>query len=405
MRATIFVAGLAWLASLPAEAAWSTRTVAGMETHVYVPAQGGERGLIIGLHGCTQSNEEIRDRGNWTAPADRYGFVVAVPMAPGGGVLAGCWDYYGANHTRANRHNGPLLQLVDALLGDAALNIEATRVYVAGLSSGASEAMVMGCLAPDIFAGVGINAGPTLGTASSEIARVATDLNSATALCRRLAGAQAAAFETQLASIILGNQDYVVAQGYGRLNAQVLASVYDSPTETAFDLGALPGVMPAGQGNLWSDARGPRVSLIVQNGMGHAFPAGSGMAGGAFVYARGVAWPEYLMRFFTDHHRRGTIAPRPDAGMIIDAGFLDTGFIDGAPAPAPDAATDLGVHHPATDSGVVVDSGATDLGAAAGEMSGGCQAVGWGDVAAAWLLLGVLWALSRPTGRGFGDRR
>jgi poly(3-hydroxybutyrate) depolymerase len=47
--------------------------------------------------------------------------------------------------------------------------------------------MVMGCLAPDVFAGIGINAGPTVGTTSGQIGSVAVSQAQGTATCRTFA--------------------------------------------------------------------------------------------------------------------------------------------------------------------------------------------------------------------------
>ena len=107
----------------------------------------------------------------------------------GGGVYFGCWDYYGNNHTRVANDAADLLGHVDALLDDPALGIDPEQVYIAGLSSGGGMAMVMGCLAPDVFAGVGIDAGPTVGTSSSQIGKVSTTQQAASSLCTSLAGA------------------------------------------------------------------------------------------------------------------------------------------------------------------------------------------------------------------------
>ncbi|MCA9541926.1 MAG: PHB depolymerase family esterase, partial [Myxococcales bacterium] len=148
-----------WLVHPAAASAqqWTARAVAGLNVQVYRPAAAGAvgqgRSLLIVLHGCAQSVDPLRDRGGLNIAAEHHGMVIAVPAVPNGGVVAGCWDYYGDQHTRQNRHNGPVLALVDALLGDAALGIDPDQVYVAGLSSGGGEAAVLACLAPDVFAG------------------------------------------------------------------------------------------------------------------------------------------------------------------------------------------------------------------------------------------------------------
>lgn len=312
---------LAALAAAPvAEGAWATRTLAGTTVHVFTPAN--PRGpLMVALHGCTQGPEPIRGAG-WDAPAEQHGAVVAVPAVPNGGVLAGCWDYYGAGHTRTNRHNGAVLEIVSTLIADGALAIDPDRVYVAGLSSGAGEAYVLGCLAPDVFAGVGINAGPAVGTEASEASFVRTNAAAAAAVCRRLAGANASAFDTQLASIIWGDGDFIVSRAYGPMNADALSMIYDAPTTADFDVSALPGYQPSGTGRTWSDATGPRISTIEVTGMGHAFPAGTGPGAEiSFVASKGPSWPSYLFDFFAANDRRSNATPPPrDGGVTMPPG-------------------------------------------------------------------------------------
>ena len=64
-----------------------------------------------------QTASVLQTGGNWAATAEKYGMVVALPDAPNGGVVLGCWDYYDANHSRTApaRHDDNLLGLVAAL--------------------------------------------------------------------------------------------------------------------------------------------------------------------------------------------------------------------------------------------------------------------------------------------------
>lgn len=293
----------------PTAGAWSSRTAGGMTTQLYVPTSAPElaagRALMINLHGCVQTATDLKGGGNWAATADERGMVVAVPAAPNGGVLLGCWDYYDTSHSRANpaRHDDNLLQLVDDLLGDASLGIDPNQVYLTGLSSGGGETMVMGCLAPDVFAGIGINAGPSVGTTSGQIGYVATSQAQATSTCRNFASTGSPGFSTQLTSVIYGSSDTTVATGYNTLNAQVMAGIYGASTQSSFSLASLPGSNTAGTGTLWSDAAGPRVSLIANSNVGHAWPAGGG-PGGSYISTSSVSYPAYVTDFFFDNNRR-----------------------------------------------------------------------------------------------------
>jgi poly(3-hydroxybutyrate) depolymerase len=324
---SIFVA---LVASLPLEVfaqGWETRTLGGTSVHVYVPStigtRGSGRGLVVGLHGCTQSNTLIRDAGNWEPAADRWGVVVALPIVPNGGVIAGCWDYYGENQGRMTRHAPALLTITESLVADPSLSIDRAQVYIAGFSSGGGQAAVMGCLAPDVYAGVGIAAGPAVGTEAFEASQVATDAATVKAVCERFAGGNAGAFATQVSSIIHGTNDFIVAPGYARVGFDALALVYGTTlgralVESSFDVTRLEGYQPMGQGAIFSDASGPRISLIVAQDMGHAFPAGSGPGPErSYVASEGVAWPSYLAAFFTENNRRVSGSPAPDSGIDL----------------------------------------------------------------------------------------
>ena len=286
-----------------------------MRVHLFLPAS--PRALLIALHGCTQSPDALRDRGNFEAPAELHDAMIALPEVPNGGVIAGCWDYYGSDHTPDNRHNSYLVALVDALIDDYAL--DPARVYLIGISSGAGESFVLGCLSPDRFAGIGFAAGPAVGTDVSQFSTVSTDRDTAASVCRTLAGPRSAGFDTQLTSVIQGENDFVVAPGYNRLNAEIMASIYGAATESMLDVSMLPGMSPSGTGAIWSDANGPRVSMIEVAGMGHAFPSGEGDGLETnFVAQKGVAWPSYVLTFFETNNRR---VDQPLPG--VDAGVRD----------------------------------------------------------------------------------
>lgn len=295
--------------SAQAAGTWSRESVAGMDLRLYVPSTAPAitdgRALMVNLHGCIQTNADLATGGNWQATADAYGMVVAIPEAPGGGVIAGCWDYYDTNHSRSApaRHDDNLLDLVDNLLDRPALDLDPDQVYVSGLSSGGGETMVMGCLAPDIFAGIGINAGPTVGTTSSQISSVSTTKPAATSTCTTFAGSHTGGFDTQLTSVIHGDNDYTVATGYNRLNAEVMAGLYGAGSTAPVTMSTLPGSSTGGSGTVWSDAEGPRVSLLTNTGLGHNWPAGGG-PGGSYIKTASIDYPAYVTAFFFANNRR-----------------------------------------------------------------------------------------------------
>ncbi|CDG81929.1 esterase, PHB depolymerase family protein [Janthinobacterium agaricidamnosum NBRC 102515 = DSM 9628] len=313
--------GIAGLAAGPgawsANQTWAADSVNGgnLSGYFYWPASqptlAGKRALVLVLHGCNQTaaNDVINsssDQGfNWKAMADRYGAVILAPNATGNVYGNHCWDYASASHGRTDNsgHDAILLDLVRRFTGNPQYAIDPRQVYVTGLSSGGGETMVLACLAPDIFAGAGINAGPPPGTGTGDIGRVPPNYGAATAAerCRALAGSNSPSFDSQISSVIWGSADYIVSQAYGPLDAAAMRLVYGGDyTKNA------PLTVPGGGNNIgYNDSNGKlRTSEITVSGMGHAWPAGSGGQNRNYVDAKRVNYPVFLMNFWFTNNLR-----------------------------------------------------------------------------------------------------
>jgi len=294
-----------FLLSLCSNASWSTLQFSGSKVFVFVPQNlEPSSPLMINLHGCAQKAQILVDHGNWEEAASFYKTIVAIPEVPRGGVIAGCWDYYGLNHTRTNRHNGFVIDLVSELKNRFSINNE--KVFVSGLSSGGGESFVLGCLAPDIFKGVGLNAAPSVGTSSSEISRATISINQVSKNCQGLAGDRSELLKEQRVSIIYGDNDYLVDRKYSSINAQAYAELLGASVEKPFDTETLRGSNTRGRGTLFSSRASaePLVSLIENAGLGHNWPAGQGGRGRSFVSKESIDYPYYLLSFFLSNSQR-----------------------------------------------------------------------------------------------------
>jgi poly(3-hydroxybutyrate) depolymerase len=301
-------------ASSTAAAAWEATTIVGADTRVYTPSTTAKIGeghaLMIVLHGCSQTADQLAQNGNFELAAEEFGMVVAIPNVPGGGVVAGCWDYYGPTHSRTTRHNGSVIGVAEALRDDAAYAIDPAQVYLAGFSAGGGQAVVTGCLAPDVFAGVGVGAGPAVGTSINQIQAVGTTADQAAGLCTALAGSHAAQFATQLAVTLTDTMDLVVAQEYAQINADMYGVLYaggiDAMAATPVDVASFEGSSPMGTGTVYADDIADRVMWLETVGTGHNWPAGSGAAGGGltFVAGNGINFSYVLAQFFTANSLR-----------------------------------------------------------------------------------------------------
>jgi len=122
-------------------------------------------------------------------------------------------------------------------------------------------------------------------------------------VCAEFADGNADAFDTQVTSVVYGSADTTVARGYNPLNASIMADLYGAEATSEFPLDGLPGSNTNGSGTLHSDADGPRVSLIENTGVGHAWPAGGG-PGGSYISTNSIDYPAYVTSFFFDSNRR-----------------------------------------------------------------------------------------------------
>ena len=267
--------------------------------HIYTPDSaspiGNGKALLIVLHGCVQPIDNYLTA-NLEDAAEEFGMVVAVPDAMNKAGYS-CWSYWDGTRSRTAGDYKNLINLANALSGDSARGIDADQVYIAGLSSGASFANTTACLAPDVFAGMGVSAGPSIGTSSNgalgpcETADVASR-------CNTYAGSYASYFSTQIASIAQGDADTTVNQCYNTQNSDGMAEVYG--------VSKLPGSNTLAEGSrtagetLWEDGR---VSMLWFNGVDHAWSGGQG-ASGSYISDASINYARYLGQFFLDNNKR-----------------------------------------------------------------------------------------------------
>jgi len=323
---TVFVAAALGGVSLSAQAltpgsgTWVAETATYgtpnlQNAYVYVPSNANpavlnnKRALMITLHGCGQTapGNVISTKFNWETTAEQYGMVVVAPTVPSGTTstrtTSGCWDWFGTGWTRTNRDQVPLKKLIDAVKARSNLDIDPNQIYVTGLSSGAGETHVLGCAFPDYFAGVGVNAGPALGSSAFAIFSDPTvSASSIVTNCKAANGNNYNShFNTQIWNTVYGTGDTIVKPSHNTRNGEGMRSLYGTTSSsTSFS------VSGGGSGTMYKDANGKeRVSLISVSGMAHAWPAGSGgSGGGTYVSYTHINYPAWVTAWFFNNNLR-----------------------------------------------------------------------------------------------------
>jgi poly(hydroxyalkanoate) depolymerase family esterase len=117
--------------------------------------------VMVVLHGCTQTPEDIAAGTGINALADRHRFVAVYPQQRPANNRNRCWNWYlRAHQARGAGEPAAIAGIVEQVLGGVdGPRLDRNRVYVVGLSAGASMAVVMGVAYPDLVAGVGAHSG------------------------------------------------------------------------------------------------------------------------------------------------------------------------------------------------------------------------------------------------------
>lgn len=127
------------------------------------PREGGPVGLVIMLHGCTQSPEDFALGTRMDLAAEAAGFVVAYPGQTNASNPQSCWNWF--RPSDQGRDGGEPEILASLAMALAERFDLAGRVHVAGLSAGGAMAAVLAETHPDVFAAAGIHSGLPAGAA------------------------------------------------------------------------------------------------------------------------------------------------------------------------------------------------------------------------------------------------
>ena len=155
---------------------------------LYVPSTAGEglQGLIVMLHGCTQSPEDFAAGTGMNALAEEHRLLIVYPAQTGGDNSMSCWNWFRpGDQMRDTGEPAIIAGLTESLRDQYA--IPKDRVFVAGLSAGGAMAAIMGETYPELYGAIGVHSGLAYGSAN--------DVMSAFTAMRGQVGDRASALE------------------------------------------------------------------------------------------------------------------------------------------------------------------------------------------------------------------
>ncbi len=138
-----------------------------LDARIYLPENlPANAPLVVVLHGCTQ-NAAVYDKGSgWSTLADRHGFALLFPEQRRANNPNLCFNWYVPGDAR--RGAGEAQSIAQMIAHIAAEHqLDATRIFVTGLSAGGAMTAVMLAAYPELFAGGAIIAGLPFASANT----------------------------------------------------------------------------------------------------------------------------------------------------------------------------------------------------------------------------------------------
>lgn len=266
---------------------------------LFIPSRRQEQRppLLVMLHGCTQSPDDLAAGTRMNLHAEERSWLVVYPAQDETANPQRCWNWFNPADQERDRGEPSLIAgITREIMREH--GADPSRVYVAGMSAGGALAAVLAATYPDLYAAAGIHSGLPYGCAS--------DMASAFAVMRQGADGLARRPARLVPTIVFhGDQDNVVHPGNGE--SIIRAARAAAPPGLQPTAAVQHGRAAGGHGytrRVHADARGrPVLEHWLVHGGGHGWSGGS--PAGTFTDPQGPDATREMIRFFQEHPHPG----------------------------------------------------------------------------------------------------
>lgn len=262
--------------------------------------------LLVMLHGCLQDPDDFALGTRMNTIAEEQDIFVLYPAQSESANQTRCWNWFNAANQRRD-HGEPsiIAGMTREVIGSH--NVDARRVYIAGMSAGGAMAAILAATYSELYAAVGIHSGMPYSAAQNFLAAIAAMKDGAAA---------GAPLPTQGIPLIVfhGDQDLMVnSRNAEQLVAQWLGDAVPRRSQDTLTAQAREGNGRAYTRTRYHDGAGHALAenWLVHDA-GHAWSGGG--SAGSFADSAGPDASREMLRFF--------LAASDDAAIAERGGLL-----------------------------------------------------------------------------------
>ncbi|NMM39218.1 MAG: PHB depolymerase family esterase [Glaciimonas sp.] len=275
---------------------------------LYIPSgyHGQALPLIVMLHGCTQNPDDFAAGTRMNAIAEEKQCCVVYPAQTQSANSSKCWNWFNAIDQQRDQGEPSIIAGITRQI-ISSHNIDANRVYIAGMSAGGAMAVIMGTHYPDLYAAVGVHSGLPFAAAHDLPSALAAMKGGAAGRSALNKSAESAAAQKNTIPIIVfhGDRDTTVHPRNGEkvmAQSQVVRhqGAASAATSGTPEPSVLRGKISNGHAYTQTTHQNAEGQIVAEHwlihGAAHAWAGGSKR--GSYTDAKGPDASREMMRFF-----------------------------------------------------------------------------------------------------------